>query len=295
MVAQSGESAAPWNMIEGKPSVAADYRLTLNQITTNSLSLTEAAQVYALAGVTGLTPWRDKVEALGVAQARRILADHGLAVTGFCIAGLFTQKGREGVAAQIDASRAAVDMAAELGSPSIVTVVGGLLPGSRDLGEARKVAFDAAAELLPHARSAGVTLAIEALHPMYVPDWSVVSTLGDANDWCDRLGEGTGVAVDSYHVWWDPNAPAQIARAGAAGRLTAFHISDWLPETRHLLLDRGIPGEGVIDNAAFLRAMNAAGFTGWTEVEIFSERLWAEPPEEVVARIIAGCEASLNP
>ena len=269
-------------------------RLTINQITTNSLSLVEAAKVYSAAGVTGLTPWRDKVEAVGVAQARRILADHGLAVTGFCIAGLFTQKGPDGVVAQIDASRAAVDMAAELGSPSIITVVGGLLPGSKDLEEARKVAFDALAELLPHARKAGVTLAVEALHPMYAPDWSVVSTLRDANDLCDRLGQGAGVAVDSYHVWWDPDAPAQIARAGAAGRLAAFHISDWLAETRHLLLDRGIPGEGVIDNAAFLRAMNDAGFDGWTEIEIFSERLWAEPPEEVVARVVAGCEATLN-
>jgi sugar phosphate isomerase/epimerase len=129
---------------------------------------------------------------------------------------------------------------------------------------------------------------------MYAPDWSVVSTLGDANDWCDRLGEGTGVAVDSYHVWWDPDAPAQIARAGAAGRLAAFHISDWLLETKSLLLDRGIPGEGVIDNAGFLGAMTRAGFDGWTEVEIFSERLWAEPAAEVVARIVAGCEASLN-
>jgi sugar phosphate isomerase/epimerase len=128
---------------------------------------------------------------------------------------------------------------------------------------------------------------------MYAPDWSVISTLRDANDLCDQLGEGTAVAVDSYHAWWDPTAPSEIARAGAAGRLAAFHISDWLLDTRSLLLDRGIPGEGVIDNAALLRVMTGAGFDGWTEVEIFSERLWARPAKEVVAEIIAGCNSSL--
>ncbi len=268
-------------------------RITINQITTNNLSLQQAVAAYAKAGLRGITPWRDKIEQAGLATSKAIIADAGLTVTGFCIAGLFTQKGVEGRQVQIDEARRAIDMAAALGSPSIVTVVGGLLPGSRSLADARCFAFDALAETLAHARACGVTLAIEALHPMYAPDWSVVATLRDANDWCDRLGEGTGLAVDSYHVWWDPTAAAEIARAGRAGRLSALHVSDWLPDTRSLLLDRGIPGEGVIDNRGIVQTMKEAGFDGWTEVEIFSERLWAEPADDVLRRIIHGCSATL--
>ncbi len=269
------------------------YKLTLNQITTNTLSLPEAARTYAKAGIKGITPWRDKIEAFGIIQSKNIILDLGLSVTGFCIAGLFTQKGRAGRQDKIDEARRSIDIAAELGAPSVITVVGGLLPESRSLAEARSFAFDALAETLDHARKAGVVLAIEALHPMYTADWSVISTLKDANDWCDRLGDGTGVAVDSYHTWWDPTVFDQIARAGLAGRLAAFHISDWLMETKSLLLDRGIPGEGVIDNDAFLQSMTNAGFDGWTEVEIFSERLWALPVDKVIENIIAGCQSSL--
>ena len=268
-------------------------RLSINQISTNAYGLAEAAKAYAEAGIGGISPWRDKVETLGVAQARRVIADHGLAVTGFCLAGLFTQKGRDGGPGQIDAARRAIDMAAEIGAPSIVTVVGGLLPGSKSLTDARSFAFDALALTLEHARAAGVDLAIEALHPMYLADWSVISTLKDANDWCDRLGAGAKIAVDSYHCWWDPTAFDEIARAGRAGRLAAFHISDWLLQTNSLLMDRGIPGEGVIDNRRFLNALHEAGFTGWTEVEIFSERLWSWPLREAVERIRNGCEETL--
>lgn len=264
-------------------------RTTINQITVNSLDLPGAVAAVAAAGFGGITVWRDKVEAIGLRTAIDIISDHGLQVTGFCLAGLFTQKGREGVRGQIDEARRSIDIAAALGAKSIITVVGGLLPGSRSLDEARAVAFDALAETLGHARQAGVVLALEALHPMYAPDWSVLNTLAEVNDWCDRLGEGMGVAVDTYHVWWDRTAPAEVARAGRAGRLTDFHVGDWLLQTKSLLLDRGIPGEGVIDLGAWNDLMRSNGFTGWTEVELFSERVWAMPPAEALAAIAAAC------
>lgn len=269
-------------------------KVTINQITINNASLPEAVEAVAGAGFGGITLWRDKVEATGIEASKKIISDHGLDVTGFCLAGLFTQQGRDGVRRQIDESRRAIDVAAEVGAPSIVTVVGGLLPGSKSLDEARDVAFDALAETLEHARKAGVTLALEALHPMYTPDWSVLNTLREVNDWCDRLGAGMGVTVDTYHVWWDPAAPAEIARAGKAGRLTDFHVGDWLMETSHLLTDRGIPGEGVIDLAYWQGLMHDAGHRGWAEVELFSERVWAMPPGEALAAIAAGCTETLG-
>lgn len=269
-------------------------KITINQITVNSLSLPEAAGAIASAGFSGITVWRDKVEAEGIGTSRNIISDHGLEVTGFCLAGLFTQKGRDAVRGQIDEARRSIDVAAEMGAKSIITVVGGLLPESKSLDEARGVAFDALAETLEHARQAGVMLALEALHPMYAPDWSVVNTLAECNDWCDRLGDGMGIAVDTYHVWWDSTAPAEIARAGRAGRLSDFHIGDWLFQTSSLLLDRGIPGEGVIDLQMWHRLMQDAGFDGWIEVELFSERVWAMPAAEALAAIGAGCAAALG-
>ncbi len=269
-------------------------KATINQITVNSLSLPEAAAAIAAAGFGGITVWRDKVEAISVRAAKDIISDHGLAVTGFCIAGLFTRDGRAGVQARIDDSRRSIDIAAELGARSIVTVVGGLLPETKSLDEAREVAFEALARTLEHARAAGVLMALEALHPMYAPDWSVVNTLAMANDWCDRLGPGMSMVVDCYHVWWDPAAPAEVARAGRAGRLSDFHIGDWLLETKSLLLDRGIPGEGVIDLRAWRDGMTAAGFTGWAEVELFSERIWAMPPAEALASIRVACDRLLS-
>ncbi|MFI0846829.1 sugar phosphate isomerase/epimerase family protein [Mesorhizobium sp. IMUNJ 23232] len=265
------------------------YRITINQITTNALTLPQAAEAYAAAGIKGITPWRDKVEAVGVAAARQVIADNGLSVTGFCLAGLFSRDGKGARAGRIDDARRAIDIAAELGSPSIVTVVGGLLPGSKSLAEARSFAFDCLAETLEHARKAGVVMALEPLHPMYAPDWSVISRLSDANAWCDRLGDGIGVAVDAYHVWWDSDLWQGIEEAGKRNRLAAFHISDWKMQTESLLMDRGIPGEGVIDLKAIGEAMSKAGFGGWVEVEIFSERHWARPADQLIEDIVAGC------
>ncbi len=264
-------------------------RITINQITTNALSLPEAVEAYAAAGIKGITPWRDKVEAVGARAARTLIEDSGLSVTGFCLAGLYTQKGKAARATQIDEAKRAIDIAAELGSPSIVTVVGGLLPDSKSLDEARSFAFDCLADTLGHARSSGVKMALEPLHPMYTPDWSVLGGLSEANAWCDKLGDGIGIAVDTYHVWWDPDVLRQIAISGKLGRLTAFHVSDWKMETASLLMDRGVPGEGVIDLQSMHSAMTDAGFQGWVEVEIFSERHWARPAKLLIDDIVAGC------
>ncbi|MGE3307931.1 MAG: sugar phosphate isomerase/epimerase family protein [Rhizobiaceae bacterium] len=267
--------------------------ITINQITTNALDLPGAVKAYASAGIKGITPWRDKVEAIGVKKSKDIISDHGLSVTGFCIAGLFTQKGRAAGPAQIDEAKKSIDIAAELGSPSVVTVVGGLLPESKSLQDARSFAFDCLAQTVEHARKAGVIMAIEPLHPMYTPDWSVVNTIADAIAWSEKIGAGTGVAIDTYHVWWDHKAFEGIAEAGRKKLLAAFHISDWLMQTSSLLLDRGVPGEGVIDLKAYAAAMQAAGFDGWTEVEIFSERHWARPADALIQDIIAGCKSQL--
>ncbi|HZD26220.1 MAG TPA: sugar phosphate isomerase/epimerase family protein, partial [Alphaproteobacteria bacterium] len=187
--------------------------------------------------------------------------------------------------AALEDNRRAVDEAAALKADCLVIVAGGLPDGSRDLAAARAMVRDGLAELLPHARAAGMPVAIEPLHPMYAADRCCINTLAQALDLCDALGDGLGVAVDVYHLWWDPELEAQIARAGH--RIMGFHVCDWLVPTTDLLLDRGMMGDGVIDIRGIHRWVSAAGYDGLIEVEIFSaDNWWKRPGEEVVRTAI---------
>ncbi|WP_152048364.1 sugar phosphate isomerase/epimerase family protein [Aureimonas psammosilenae] len=233
-------------------------------------------------GVTAISPWREHVGQVGIAEAARIVRANGMRVTGHCRGGFFPAPDEAGRRAAIDDNRRAVDEAAMLGAACLVMVVGGLPAGSRDLPGARAMVADGMAELLPHARAAGVPLAIEPLHPAYAADRACINTLKQSLDLCDKLGDGVGVAVDVYHVWWDPELEAQIARAGRDGRILAHHICDWLVPTTDPLHDRGMMGDGVIDLKAFRASIEAAGFGGPQEVEIFSHKWGARPVDEVI-------------
>src|SRR6185312_4490543 len=181
---------------------------------------------------------------------------------GYCRGGLFAALDEAGRQAAIADNRKMIDEAAAIGADCIVMIGGGLPKGSRDIKAARGMFADGMAAILPHARASKVPLAIEPLHPMYAADRACVNTLEQALDLCDELGDGVGVAIDTYHVWWDPKLFDQIARAGQGMRILAHHICDWLVPTRHMLLDRGMMGDGVIDFRPIRRAIEAAGYTG---------------------------------
>jgi len=237
-----------------------------------------AAEACARHGIGWVAPWRDQVAKTGLDEATRILHDNGLRVTGLCRGGMFTVDPNA-----IDDNKRAIDEAVALGAQCLVLVVGGLPKGSRDLIEARKIVADGLAAVLPHARASSMPLAIEPLHPIYAPDRACVNTLAQALDICDALGEGVGVALDTYHLWWDPNLDRDIARAGAGNRILAHHISDFLVPTRDLLNDRGMMGDGVIDFKHFRRAVEAAGYHGPQEVEIFSTEWATRPGDDVLS------------
>jgi sugar phosphate isomerase/epimerase len=205
-------------------------------------------------------------------------------VTGYCRGGLFPAADAAGRQAAIDDNKRMIDEAAAIGADCIILIGGGLPRGSRDLAAARQMFADGMAAILPAARAANVPLAIEPLHPMYAADRGCISLLSEALDLCDALGDGVGVAVDAYHLWWDPNLATHLKRAGA--RILAHHICDWLVPTRHLLTDRGMMGDGVIDFPAIRRMIEAAGYRGIQEVEIFSEDWWARPGDEVLATVM---------
>jgi sugar phosphate isomerase/epimerase len=184
----------------------------------------------------------------------------------------------------LDDNRRAVDEAAAIGADCLVLVVGGVPTGSKGVAGAHAQVEEAMARLLEHARPAGMKLALEPLHPMYAADRACVNTLRHANDICERLGEGIGVAVDVYHTWWDPTLQAEIMRAGKAGRILGFHVCDWLVPTADMLLDRGMMGDGVIDIPLIRGWVEAAGYDGFVEAEIFSaNNWWKREPDEVLA------------
>ncbi|MGE0154340.1 MAG: sugar phosphate isomerase/epimerase family protein [Reyranellaceae bacterium] len=233
--------------------------------------------------IRAIAPWRDQVAQCGLKTAAELVKRHGLRVSGYCRGGMFTAPDAAGRQAALNDNRRAVDEALALNAECLVLVVGGLAAGSKDIADARRQVRDGIAALLDHARPAGMKLAIEPLHPMYAADRACVNTLKQANDLCQALGEGVGVAVDVYHVWWDPELAAEIARAGRHGWLHAFHVCDWLVPTRDLLLDRGMMGDGIIDIPGIRRQVEAAGYGGTVEVEIFSaENWWKRDPQEVL-------------
>ena len=249
-------------------------------------NLREAVEACARHGITAIDPWRDQVQKIGVEESARVIKDYGMRVTGLCRGGFFPAAAAAGRQAAIDDNKRALDEAATIGAECLVLVVGGLPAGSRDIAGARKMVADGIDACRAHAKSVGVPLAIEPLHPMYAADRACVNTLGQALDMCEELGADIGVAIDVYHLWWDPDFEAGIARAGKAKRILAHHICDWLVPTRDMLLDRGMMGDGVIDLKRVRRAIEAAGYTGPQEVEILSSAWWARPGDEVIKTCI---------
>ena len=267
---------------------AADLdRLSINQETLKQWSLPQLAAGCAAAGITSVGLWRAPVQEYGVERAARLMRDSGLTVTSLCRGGFFTTADPGQRAAALDDNRAAIDEAAALGTGTLVLVSGGLPEGDRDIAAARGRVSDAVCTLAPYAAERGVRLAIEPLHPMYASDRCVVSTLGQALDIAEGFpADRVGVVVDTYHLWWDDLAPAQILRAGAGGRIACFQLADWVtPLPEGVLLGRGQLGDGCIDLRGFREQVDAAGYRGAVEVEIFSPSLWARDGADVLAEI----------
>lgn len=264
-------------------------RFSINQMTVKQLSLPELADACLELGVPGVGLWRAPVQEYGVEATAKLLRDAGLAVTTLCRGGFFTAIDPAERAEALADNRRAIDEAATLGTDTLVLVSGGLPAGSKDLRGARERIADALTELGPYAEAHGVRLAIEPLHPMYASDRCVVSTLTQALDLAERFpAHQVGVAVDTYHIWWDDNAPAQIARAGAGGRIHTFQLADWTtPLPEGVLNGRGQIGDGSIDMREWKAYVEAAGYTGPIEVELFNDGLWARDGREVLAETAA--------
>jgi sugar phosphate isomerase/epimerase len=260
-------------------------RLSLNQATVKHLSVSDAADLCVRHEITGIGLWRDRVTECGVAESAAAVRRAGLHVSSLCRGGFFTHAEPEARALALADNREAITTAAELGADVLVLVSGGLVPGSRDIGLARRMIADAIGELVPAAEQAGVRLGIEALHPVFCSDRCVISTLGEAVDLAlDFPADVVGVVVDTYHVWWDARLPAEIARA--AERIFSFQLADWiLPLPSDVLLGRGHVGDGFVDFPAIAAAIETAGYSGYVEVEIFNQDIWDAPADITAATV----------
>jgi len=254
-------------------------RLSLNQATTQRWSLREAIEGCVRAGIPAIGIWRDKLAEAGLDAASRMVRDAGLRVSSVCRGGMFPAATTAERAARIDDSRRAIDQAAALAADVLVLVCG---PApDKDIQSARAMVADAIEQLIPYAAERGVRLGIEPLHPMYAGDRSVIATLSESLDLVERFATPyVGVVIDSYHVWWDPYLFAQIQRA--SGHILGFHISDWLVPTPHMLLGRGMMGDGIIDLRPIRGAVDQAGYAGLIEVEIFNQAIWDNPGDTVL-------------
>lgn len=259
-------------------------RFSLNQATTKYWPLDDLVDGCVAAGVSAAGLWREDAVGYGVEKAAARLRDAGLAVSSLCRAGFFDRPD------WFDDNRRAIDEAAVLGTDTLVLVSGGLPGDSKDVDAARLHVGEAIGRLVPHALAAGVRLAIEPLHPMYCSDRCVVSTLDQALALAGPYpAAAVGVVVDTYHLWWDDRVWAAIAAAGAAGRIAAFQLADWItPLPAGVLVGRGLPGTGCVELGRFADAVHAAGYRGWVEVEVFNEAVWARPGAEVLAAAIQG-------
>ncbi len=260
-------------------------KLCIHTITTKPWTIEEAAKNFSAAGVKGITVWRDALEGRNIKQTAKMLLDLDLTIVSLCRGGFFPVKDLGKRKLAIEDNRKAIEEAAELGTQLIVLVCGA--DSLQSLEESRKQIRDGIAEIIPEAAAAGVKLAIEPLHPMYADTRSAINTISQANDMAEELNSPwVGVAVDVYHLWWDPSLEKEIMRCGENGNLMAFHICDWKVPTIDLLLDRGLMGEGCIPVKKIRSWVEAAGFKGFNEVEIFSTRYWKEDQAEFLQKII---------
>ena len=260
-------------------------KLCIHTITTKPWTIEEAAKNFSTAGVKGITVWRDALAGRDIKQTGKMLREHDLTIVSLCRGGFFAHKDPGKRKLAIDDNKKAIEEAAELGTSMIVLVCGA--DPSQSLEESRKQIRDGIATIIPDASAAGVKLTIEPLHPMYADTRSAINTLAQANDMAEELNSPwVGVAVDVYHLSWDPFLEKEIKRCGANGNLSAFHICDWKVPTTDMLLDRGLMGEGCIPVKKIRAWVEAAGFNSFNEVEIFSNAYWKEDQAEFLKKVI---------
>lgn len=269
-----------------KPAPLNDLsRLCIHTITTKPWKIEDAAEKYSSAGVKGITVWRDALAGRNVRDTGRLLKNSGLSIVSLCRGGFFPSTEKEKRKLAIADNLLAIEQASELGTELIVMVCGA--DPRQSLEDSRSQIREGISEILPSAVKAGIRLAIEPLHPMYADSRSAINTIAQANEMAESINSPfVGVAVDVYHLWWDPDLENGIRRCGEKGNLFAYHVCDWKTPTTDMLNDRGLMGEGCIPLKQIRSWVENAGFNGFIEVEIFSNEYWKTDQSQFLQKVI---------
>ncbi|MEM7657059.1 MAG: sugar phosphate isomerase/epimerase family protein [Bacteroidota bacterium] len=260
-------------------------KLCVHTITTKPWDFRTACEQFGKAGVKGISIWQDAIAGIDPQEVRQLVADNGLEVVSYVRGGFFPASSEEKRQQAIAHNQQMIAEAAAIGAPMLVLVCGAE-PG-QSLEVSRQQIQTGIEACLPTAEAHQVQLTIEPLHPMYAAARSAINTLGQANDLAEAIDSPwVGIALDVYHLWWDPNLQTEIQRCGANGNLSAYHICDWNVPTLDLLTDRGLMGEGCIPVRQITDWVRAAGFAGYEEVEIFSSHYWRMDQQEWLDRIV---------
>ncbi len=264
-------------------------QLAVHTFTNQPWSIGECIENYARAGIGGISIWRETIAGQDLKKVRKHLDDSGLTPVSLVRGGFFTGKAAADRETAIAQNLAALKEAETLGLPSIVLVCGAT-PGQSPEENLTQIEAGIRA-IIPAAEAANIRLSIEPLHPMYAGDRSAVASLRDANLLAHSINHPlVGIAIDTFHVWWETNLEQEIRTCAQNGHLFAFHICEFKPDFDHHLLDRGLPGEGVNATPRILKLVREAGFTGLTEVEIFSRKYWAMNQHDFLQKIITSTE-----
>ena len=234
-------------------------------------------------GFGGIVFWRREIGTRAIELGERVRAA-GMQVVGLCRTPFLTGPLALPTEREImDDFRASIDMAAALGAPVLTIVTGGPEVGTKGMLPSLAMVADRVSAMVEHAAKCGVRLALEPLNPMFGGNRACLVTVRDAVDLCERVNHpNVGIAVDVYHVWWDTSLGAELKRAGQ-DRIFGYHVCDWLADTRDMMLDRGMMGDGVADLKAIRGSVEDAGYRGFCEVEIFSaDNWWKRDPSEVL-------------
>ena len=250
-------------------------KLCVHTQTTKPWSIEECITHFSAAGIKGISIWRHLLDGKDLKSIKAILDGHKMEVVSLVRGGFFPAVEPEKRDLALESNRMAIEQAAVIGAPLLVLVCGA--DPRQSLEISRQQIKRGITALIPYAKSKGVKLAIEPLHPMYAGEKSAIVSLGQANNICEAIASPwVGIAIDVYHLWWDNQLKNEIMRCGKNKNLLAFHICDWRVPTIDFLNDRGLMGEGCIPIRRIRTWVEEAGFEGYNEVEVFSERLWAQ-------------------
>jgi len=276
-------------------------RLSISQISTLGATFADDVRAYAAAGLDGIGVWELKLGDGRDADALELLADSGLGSASAVpaipsILPLPHLPGPEDPSERLEALAASLHRLAPFRPAAVVCLTGPA--GSRDRDEALAIAIEGVRSLAREAELLDLTLALEPFQQIGIEDWSLVGTLDEAAAFVAEVGSpALGIQFDVWHLWNTPDLVGEIARH--ADLIAGVHVNDWREPTRGWG-DRCLPGDGVADLGAILGALDAAGWSGFYDVEIFSDdgtfgneyedSLWRLDPETLARRARAAFE-----